>query len=135
MPRATAEEVANILQVDPALWDDIYLTLATKLIDNVLSCAQAKGITLDDATLLCMEQLVAAHLYSQNDRQSQATSKRELDASISWSEASGKGSSTWLDSAKAFDPSGCLAEMFDNQTVNNVQVFHAGLPYDEPYEE
>lgn len=91
---------------NPAL--TAFISIATKIVDRVVRCAAAKGITLDDDTLLQIETLLAAHFYLLSDPM--YTSKSTLSASGSFHGQTGKGleATVFGPQALLLDESGCL---------------------------
>lgn len=112
MARTDATSVQAILLKDydaenaPSLTP--FITWANLLLNRVVTCATAKGITFSDDELLALETWLAAHAYTANDPQ--YTSKSTAGASGSFAGAFDKGlnSSRYGQMALSLDPSGCL---------------------------
>jgi hypothetical protein len=92
-----------------------FIRPASRVIDRVATCAQARGITIDSDTLKDMETWYAAYLYTRAD----PTWKSKSTLS-----SSGSNNSTgneYADGAVQMDPSGCLSDI-----INSVRQQLAG---------
>jgi hypothetical protein len=85
-----------------------FIRPASRVIDRVLICAAAKGITIDADTLKDMETWYSAYIYTRAD----PTYKSKSTLS-----ASGTNNSTgneYGDAAVQMDPSGCLSDIIND---------------------
>ena len=90
-----------------------FIRPASRVIDRVIVCAAAKGITIDADTLKDLEIWYTAYLYTRAD----PTWKSKSTLS-----ASGSNNSTgndYADGAIQMDPSGCLSEII-NETKQRI---------------
>lgn len=94
-----------------------FIDSASAIIDRVVICAAAKGITFSDVELELLERWVAAHLYVQSD--ATYKSRRTLRAAGEFN----KDWDSYLKAAYGLDPSGCLKSAF---TSNRVSAFWMG---------
>jgi hypothetical protein len=104
MARTNSTKVQAILgsNYDATLSDlvDGVILDATSIVDQVVTCAANKGVTLTAAVLERMETNLAAWLYGSGDQF--YTSKKTLDAAGSFEPT------RYKDAALALDSSGCL---------------------------
>lgn len=110
MARTTTDDVEEILEMTPGLDVTPYITAANLLITRVNTCATNKGITLTSAELEQMERWMAAHFYTVRDQ-------RYIEK---WTEKA-KGmfdrKNDYAATAKALDPSGCLAAFLSGKRL------------------
>lgn len=107
MARVTEGEVRAIVDTTLTINIDPFISIATSIVDRVDTCATEKGITLTASELINIEKLLAAHYYCLRDPLYK--SRSTLDASGSFDQGS------YLDAAKAADPSGCLQDILDKK--------------------
>lgn len=110
--RTTAAEVRNVIDTDPDISMDIFISAANVLTDKVNTCATNKGETLTTNQLKYIETYLAAHFYAKRDPQYK--SKRTADASATFQTTMvGKRfeSTDWGSAAIELDTSGCLRAM------------------------
>lgn len=103
MPRTNETEVETLLGDDFDTSRSLtgFVSDASLIIDDVVTCAAGYGVTYSDARLQSMEKWVAAHLYTISDRRF----LEEKDG-----KASGKyGFTKYSEAALALDKTGCLA--------------------------
>jgi hypothetical protein len=89
-----------------------YVDAATNLVDQVVTCATAKGTTIDATTLELIERWLSAYLYTRMDPLYKSRSTK--DASGSFADYGYK------ETAISLDPSGCLAGILKGQTAGMV---------------
>lgn len=87
-----------------------FIDAATLAVTRVAACAVRKGLTLTAEELEVVERWLAAHLYCMSDQQYQSKSTK---ASATFRAAGGLNldGSTYGQTAKSLDPSGCLAAL------------------------
>lgn len=120
MSRTTASAVQTLLGRN---WDQAssvtpYIDTASAIVDQVVSCASDRGVTMTDATLELMERWLAAHFYTQMDP-------------LYKSKTTGRASATFADqdykkAAMQLDQSGCLAGIMSGMVA---EVFWGGTRY------
>lgn len=129
MSRTTSELVEGILLdnygPDECLdYPDLhpFVIAASSLVDDVVECAAAKGITLSDSKLEVLERWLGAHFYQQSDRGIKF--KKTQDASNRYDGETKMylESTMYGQMAVTLDPSGCLAAIADGErkSVNMV---------------
>lgn len=114
MSRTTPAAVKEILGTN---YDDIncpslnpYIKAATLAIDRVDACATDRGYVLTTSELTEMERWVAAYFYTIYDPIYKT--KQTANSSATYFDRS------YLDVAKALDPSGCLNAVMSSQRIN-----------------
>jgi hypothetical protein len=114
MARTTISDVKAILGTN---YDTIntptltpYIRAANLLMDRVNQCATERGYILTTTELQEMERWMAAHFYTIYDPIYK--SKQTANSSATYFDRS------YMDAAKAMDPSGCLNAVMMSQRVN-----------------
>ncbi len=113
MARTTSIAVRGILLRD---YDSVnspdltpFIESATVLVDRVVACATAKGITLSSTELELIERWLSAHSYCMNDPQyKEKTTGRAKAVFMGGGTPTGLGASRYGNMALSLDPSGCL---------------------------
>ncbi len=120
MPRTTAGDVQITLGRDYAAGASLVMALrmAGKIVDNLVTCAATKSITLDATELELLENLLTAHYYCISDRV--YTSRSTVDGSGSFAFTPGEGfkATPYGAQAVAFDRSGCLLNFMTQATAS-----------------
>jgi len=130
MARTTASQVKEVLLKDydslnnPVL--TVFIESASTLVDDIATCAAARGRALSDVRLELIERWLAAHLYSVTDRPYKE--KQTLDAEAVYQGETGMylESSHYGQHARLLDTSGCLAQMDPSTGQKTVGGFWAG---------
>lgn len=97
-----------------------YVDTANNVVDQVVTCATAKGKTLSDTTLELMERWLSAYYYTHMDPL--YTSRTTKDASGSFSDPEKR----YKDAAIQLDSSGCLAAILNGNP--KAEIFWLGKP-------
>lgn len=107
----------------------IFIRMAEKIIDQVETCADRKGVTIDTETKDLLATLMACHFYQSSDPG--YTSRSTSGASGSFKGQWGKRFelTDYGQNAMAMDPSGCLSAM--NTPGARVGAFWGGKPDSE----
>jgi len=113
MARITEAEVRLIASTDANIALDVFIDVASLLVDQVVDCATDRGVTLPAALLQMMEALIAAHFYHLRDQRYK--SKKTGDAAASFFDD--KDTETYWGMAKALDSSGCLAQLSEGAVI------------------
>lgn len=115
MARTSSSAVQGILLKD---YDDLdapsltpFIDTASNIVDQIVTCATAKGMTLSAATLELIERWLAAHSYVCSDptyleKQTQSARGRYMGTS-----GLGLEGSRYGQMAMTLDPSGCLRSL------------------------
>jgi hypothetical protein len=82
--------------------------MAWRIINRVVDCAAASGVTIDAGTLKDMETAIAAHLYTRSDPTYKSRSTLSASGSMN------TDGSEFLNIALMLDPSGCLANIMQS---------------------
>lgn len=107
---------------DPSLQP--YIDHATVVVDRVVECATAKGITITTAQALQMETWLGGYYYTRMDPQYK--SRTTKDASGAWA-VEGK---EYAQAAMDVDPSGCLAGIINGKGAR-AEMYWLGKPRSE----
>ena len=94
-----------------------FIDSATAIVDRVEACAAAKGKALTSAELELIERWLTAHLYAMSDQQYQSKSTQAASASFRAVGGLNLDGSTYGQTAKLLDYSGCLAAIANRQTA------------------
>lgn len=115
MPRTDATTVKAILgsNYDTVANPDLTYVIrsASVLTDQVAACAVAKGVPLDDPSLLEIETNLAAHFYARQDQLYSSRSTGRASGSFQGQTGMSLNASQYGQTAMLFDPSGCLPAM------------------------
>lgn len=113
MARTTSERVRDVLMddYDPSKKLTPYINSASLVVDRVVICATAKGITLTTAEKEDIETWLAACMYALSDKP--YGSRSNLSASGQFHGQTGMGwdANLYGQNAMRIDPSGCLFAM------------------------
>lgn len=121
--RTTSDEVLSVLLdnygetvagVLPSL--TLFIGIASRMTDDVVTCAANGGESLSDDKLKDIETLLAAHLYLMADRSVKSKQTERASATFDWNTDMGLDGTTYGQMAKLIDTSGCLASL-GNQIV------------------
>jgi len=122
MARTTSEAVEDILgdNYDDSSSLTRYITTANVIVTRVSACATERGYTLSSDELELMEMWLAAHFYTIMDPiYKRKKTERAEGEFYDWR--------SYLEAAKALDPSGCLAAIM----AKKVALHWGGLPKSE----
>ena len=119
MARTNAGAVQSILQKDydtidtPSLQG--YIETASLVVDDVVDCATAKGVSFSSTRLEVIERWLAAHFYGQSDKP--YTNKSTNGASAGFSGQTGMylESTLYGQTATRLDSTGCLAAIANGE--------------------
>lgn len=131
--RTTPSDVQAVLQSDydsstsPDL--DPYIRSANLMVDRVVTCATAKGITLTTDEKLWIETWLAAHLYACSDRPLDQKNTADSGGRFSGTTGMRLEATLYGQHAMALDYSGCLEALF--QRRNRITARWLGRPPSE----
>lgn len=115
--RTTSGAVQRILLADYKDGDSLdgFIETASVIVDDVVSCADALGVTLSTAKKELMERWVAAHLYTKD----RIVEEQAGDARTRYQEQSGRDypTTSYLENAIGLDTSGCLKKHVSKKKV------------------
>lgn len=115
MARTDSDAVIGVLNDDygpkadgtlPSL--QAFIDTASVIVDRVVTCAAKKSITLTDSELELIERWLAAHFYSQSDKNLTSKSTEGASASFAGQTEKGFDSTLYGQTAMRIDPSNCL---------------------------
>ncbi len=112
-----------------------FIRTASILVDRVVTCAAAKGITLSSEELQEMECYLAAHFYGHHDQMYQSRSTGKASGSFKGQTAMALDGTQYGQTAKMLDSSGCLNSISQGQ--GTAKMYWLGLPPSEqtPYDQ
>ena len=113
MPRTDQATVSKVIEVDDDIWDDVFVTTASVLVDRLVSVNDDATITDDIFTNI--ETYLAAHFYALRDPQYQFKSTGKAQATFQGQTGKGLDLTWWGQTAKVLDPTGLLESIFDNE--------------------
>lgn len=102
-----------------------FIDTATLIIDRVVTCATAKGVTISSDEAEMIERYLAAHYFTHADQLYQSKSTNGASGSFQGQTGKGIESSQYGMTALQIDPSGCLNAITKAQRVS---FFWAGKP-------
>lgn len=114
MSRTTSTEVKAFLagnynsQSNPTV--DPFIEMAGVMVDNLVTCATSKGVTLSDDTLKQIEKLLACHLYGFQDQFYKRKRTGQASGEFQGDTGMGLKSSFYGQTALSLDSSGCLSQ-------------------------
>ncbi len=97
-----------------------FIDSASSIVDRVAACATNKGKTLSSTELELIERWLSAHLYMMSDQQYASKSTAGASASFRATGGLSLDGSTYGQTAKIVDHSGCLAAFDKRQTAQLV---------------
>ena len=109
------------ISYSPAL--DAFVATASSVVDDVVTCAAAKGITLSTTKLELIERWLAAHFYLQADQAYQSKSTDGASATFQGQTGMGLENTNYGQQAMILDRSGCLRQM---NAAGSIQVEWGG---------
>jgi hypothetical protein len=95
------------------------------MVDEVVTCAASRSVTLSSTLLELIERWLAAHFYAQSDQLYQSKNTGGAGASFQGQTAMGLSNTSYGQQAKMLDISGCLAA-FDKGT--QARMYWLGKP-------
>lgn len=122
MPRTNDAAVKAILNRDydtrnnPSLSG--YMESADAIVDDVVSCASQKSVTIDTTRAELLARWITAHMYCLSDRLYMSRSTAGASGSFSVPTGLGLESTPYGQMALRLDPSGCLENIDKNQTAS-----------------
>lgn len=119
MARTTEAEVRAVIETDPDISIDPFISHAGVLTDRMEINATEKGYTLTAAELALVETYLAAHFYALRDRQ--AETEREGRSSVKYMGKLGYGleATPWGQQALTIDYTGSLAKQTGSSNTGN----------------
>lgn len=94
-----------------------FIETANTMVDEVVTCAAAKSVTLSTALREKIERFLAAHFYAHADQLYSEKQTGKASATFQGKTDMGLDSTQYGQTAKMFDISGCLRAMSKGQTV------------------
>lgn len=113
-------EVRAIIDTTATIDVTPFIEAASILVDQVNTCALARGVTLSGAQLKKIEAYLAAHLYAFRDPQYQSKSTERASATFYGQTGMALDFTPWGQMAKVLDTSGCLAAMASSARASAV---------------
>jgi hypothetical protein len=119
MARTTAKAVIELLggDHDGCSSVGVFADTASAVVDRVVACAAAKGVTLSNSEQELIERWLACHFYVQRDQPYQSKSTGGASASFQGSVGQGIEGSKYGLSAIRVDYSGCLINIDKRQVA------------------
>ncbi len=104
------------LVLNPALTR--FIKISNIIVNKVVTCASAKGVTISDEELLELETWLAAHYYKMSDQQLQSKSTNGASGSYRGSGTQGLATTTYGQSALDMETTGCLKQLTSGQRAS-----------------
>lgn len=95
-----------------------FVATASAIVDRVVACAAADGVTLNSIEQELIERWLAAHYYKCSDRQYASKNTAGAGASFTGQYAMGLKATLYGQCAMDLDPSGCLAALVDHAVAS-----------------
>lgn len=129
MARTTSSAVIAILvtgkNYDGTTDLTAFIETATAMVDSVVECATAKGVTLSSTLLEVIERWLSAHYYAHADQLYKSKQTGRASATFQGETKMGLDSTQYGQTAKSLDPSGCLASLSEGS--KRAQLVWLGL--------
>lgn len=108
--RTTEDEVRAVLDTDPTINVQSYISNASVIVDDIATRATTMSLTVTSARFKLIETYLAAHLYALFDPQYQEKETGKASATFQGHTGKGYELTWWGQMAISFDPTGMLRD-------------------------